>query len=1182
MRYIYFILLFLSSVLSVQCIFARQDIRSTVSLNESWKTVANDENGDNYQGFEMPAYNDKNWKTVDVPHNWDTYEGYRRMLHGNRHGYAWYRKTFTITGKKADRHYFLWFEGVGSYATVWLNGKKAGYHAGGRTSFTIDVTGLINDDGKSNLLAVRAGHPANIRDLPWVCGGCSEERGFSEGSQPMGIFRPVHLVVTGPLRIEPFGVHVWNDTTVSDRSAHLFVETEVKNYGAGTRHVTIVNKLQTPEGKVVAEVRTARKIKAGESVTVRHETPAIINPQLWSPENPYLYTMVSEIVENGKATDRTTTPYGIRWISWPAGRSGSDKRFYVNGKPVFINGIAEYEHLIGQSHAFSAEQVRSRVMQVKQAGFNAFRDAHQPHNLRYQQYWDSLGILWWPQMAAHIWFDSPEFRQNFKALLTDWVKERRNSPSVILWGLENESTLPEDFARECTELIRKLDPTASSQRKITTCNGGKGTDWDVPQNWTGTYGGNPETYAEDIQRQVLIGEYGAWRTLDLHTEGPFDQNGALSEDRMTQLMETKVRLAESVKDKTSGHFFWLLSSHDNPGRVQGGEGLRELDRIGPVNYKGLFTPWEEPLDVYYMFRANYAPKEKEPMVYIVSHTWPDRWTVPGKKDSITVYSNCDEVELFNDVNRFSLGRKKRAGTGTHFQWDKADVQYNVLYAVGYVDGKEVARDCIVLRHLPEAPHFSLLYAGAKQITAPAKNYNYLYRVNCGGPEYKDRNGNTWMADRHQTDHLTWGSKSWTDSFKGMPPFFASQRRISDPVKGTYDWPLFQTFRYGRDKLSYEFPVPDGEYLVEVYFSEPWYGTGGGIDCRGWRLFDVAVNGKTFIKDLDIWKETGHGAALKKSFKAKVTGGRLIVSFPRITSGQAVISAIAVASANTKLKPAPASPLLIRDLKVSGATERGWTLQTWLDTGDDLYADGTAAFRSLPSNLYGAEWIRPPYARLGQHSVPAEFTVGDKADVFIGVPQQAQPFPWMTGYEDTKTIAEDNQGHRFRVYRRRFDAGATVRLGTAPGTIPMYTIAALPASSLEPAHDLKPVTAYKSTNAVLSAGIVKETVNEKEAVTFKKSEGGVLEWAIAVGVADTYSLTIKYANPLSQKLTAKLQLLAADGTLMKEEAVEFVTSKPGKWNYFGTTTGSMINAGNYKIKLTALNAAGLTISGLDVQ
>lgn len=157
-------------------------------------------------------------------------------------------------------------------------------------------------------------------------------------------------------------------------------------------------------------------------------------------------------------------------------------------------------------------------------------------------------------------------------------------------GLQNESKLPEDFAKECTELIRSLDPTASSQRLVTTCNGGTGTDWDVPQNWTGTYGGNPDEYAKDLKKQVLVGEYGAWRSIDLHSEGAYKQEGPLSEDRFTALMEKKVRLAESVKDSVAGHFFWLLTSHDNPGRVQGGEGLREIDRIGPVNYKGLLTP----------------------------------------------------------------------------------------------------------------------------------------------------------------------------------------------------------------------------------------------------------------------------------------------------------------------------------------------------------------------------------------------------------------------------------------------------------------------------------------------------------------------------------------------------------------------------------------------------------------
>ncbi len=455
----------------------------------------------------------------------------------------------------------------------------------------------------------------------------------------------------------------------------------------------MVNTLRDKNYKTVQKVEQTQLIKAGATVKTA-QTFTVRKPHLWSPESPYLYQVFTQLMDGKTPIDVEATDYGIRHIRWPINHPENHGQFFLNGKPVFINGIAEYEHEMGGSHAFTTEQIEARVQQMKSAGFNAFRDAHQPHNLAYQQYWDQLGMLWWTQMAAHVWYDTPEFRNNFKTLLTEWVHERRNSPSLVLWGLENESKLPADFARECTELIRSLDPTASSQRLVTTCNGGQGTDWDVPQNWTGTYGGNPQTYAQDIQKQILIGEYGAWRSLDLHTEGNFVANGPLSEDRMTELMETKIRLAESVKDKCSGQFHWLFTSHENPGRVQGGEGVRELDRVGPINYKGLFTPWSEPTDAYYMFRANYAPKTKEPMVYIVSHTWPLRWTTPGKKDNIRIYSNCDEVELFNDIDQTSLGKKTNPGRGSHFQWDGVDINYNILYAVGYINGKAVAHDLV--------------------------------------------------------------------------------------------------------------------------------------------------------------------------------------------------------------------------------------------------------------------------------------------------------------------------------------------------------------------------------------------------------------------------------------------------------------------------------------------------------
>ena len=1164
--YIFIILILLGSTL-----FAQKSIRKQVPLNDGWLSTAEDSSARAFNGFEQPSFSTKKWKPVTVPHNWDGYEGYRRLRHGNRHGYAAYRKSFSIQHNKTGKRFFLFFEGVGSYATVWLNGKQVGYHAGGRTTFTIDVTNIIYVDGRSNLLAVQADHPANIADLPWVCGGCSDERGFSEGSQPMGIFRPVSLVITNETVIAPFGVFAWNDTTINEKQATVNISTTIRYYGNGAVKTTIESRLLNAAGKLVALSTADQQIKKGDSLTVPH-TLWVKDPLLWSPDAPNLYTLVSRIIQNGQLVDEQRTPYGIRKLRWPAVQGGGDRRFFVNDKPVFINGVAEYEHIIGNSHAFSAAQVKARAMQVKATGFNAFRDAHQPHNLRYQQYWDSLGILWWTQLSAHVWYDTPEFRTNFKNLLREWVLERRNSPSVIMYGLQNESKLPEDFARECTVLIRELDPTASTQRLVSTCNGGSGTDWDVPQNWTGTYGGNPNMYGADLIRQNLAGEYGAWRTLDLHTEGGFDQNGVYSEDRMTQLMEMKVRQAEAVKDSVSGHFFWLLTSHDNPGRVQGGEGLRELDRIGPVNYKGLMTPWEEPLDVFYMFRANYVSRLSAPMVYIVSHTWPQRWTTPGIRNGLTVYSNCDEVELLNDVDQLPLGKQKRNGTGTHFAFNNIAVNYNVLTAVGYVNGKRVAKDRIILQNLPQAPHFSELYAGAINLTKPAAGYKYLYRVNCGGGDYIDENNNLWMADRRQTAGAGWGSTSWTDGFNNMPPYFASQRQTNDPIAGTKDWPLFQTFRYGRDKLHFNFPVPDGEYLVELYFAEPWHGRGDGMNCNGWRVFDVAVNDKIVLHDLDLWETAGHAHAVKRSVQVKITGGNLAVSFPHVEAGQAVISAIAIASAVQTLQPSAPSPLIITQAN-SGH------IKTWMNTGNFQYEDAAESFVSLPPALYGAEWIQ-----MKQASRQVSFAITADADVFIAIDEIIKTKPaWLTGFDDIKAFVQNSTGKKYNVYRQRFGKGSRIELGENPAGATMYLVAVNDAASIEPAYDLKAVTNYKAHIALFKGtGIVKSTVNDKDAATFTHAAGDTLEWKFETGVADIYSLTIKYVNPLMSDMKATLRLLAEDGTLLRTEQVLFTPTKTGKWNYLSTSTGSMINAGAYRLQLIPGNAVGLGISGLEVQ
>ena len=557
--------------------------RTVTSLNEGWIARCS-------------AGRDTIATDVTIPHNFDDYYGYRQLRHGNLHGKATYSKVFQAT-KNSDKRYFLQFEGVGTYATVTLNGHKYPEELVGRTVWTLDITDRMKDG--DNHLRVDVDHPAMQTASPWVCGGCSSEWGFSEGSQPFGIFRPVSLIETDAVRIEPFGVHIWNNAQCDS----VFTETEVKNYTEHTQTFELVNKFTLASGKQVFRHAEIVTLRPGGSQTLRH-AERIADAHRWSLDDPYLYNLVTMIKRNEKTTDEVRTPYGIRNISWPVLRKNGDNRFYLNGQPVFINGTCEYEHILGNSHAFTPEQIRSRMKQITNAGFNALREAHQPHHLLYQQLCDQQGILFWSQFSAHIWYDTNKFRRNFKRLLVRWIKERRNSPSIILWGLQNESVLPKKFAEECCDIIRQLDPTCADQRLITTCNGGEGSDWNVIQNWSGTYGGSAENYDNELKQpeQLLNGEYGAWRTIDLHGDAKY------SEESFTRLLETKARLAESAKDSVCGHFQWIFNSHDNPGRVQPDGAYRRIDKIGPINYKGIVTAWEEPTPAYYMYRQRYVPQ----------------------------------------------------------------------------------------------------------------------------------------------------------------------------------------------------------------------------------------------------------------------------------------------------------------------------------------------------------------------------------------------------------------------------------------------------------------------------------------------------------------------------------------------------------------------------------------------
>ncbi|MCH5598769.1 malectin domain-containing carbohydrate-binding protein [Niabella ginsengisoli] len=379
--------------------------------------------------------------------------------------------------------------------------------------------------------------------------------------------------------------------------------------------------------------------------------------------------------------------------------------------------------------------------------------------------------------------------------------------------------------------------------------------------------------------------------------------------------------------------------------------------------------------------------------------------------------------------------------------------------------------------------------------------------------------------------------------------------------------MFQTFRYGLDKLYYQFPAPNGIYNVELYFTEPWLGIGGSMDATGMRLFDVAINDKIVLKDLDIWKEAGSNAALKKTFQVKVNDGMLRISFPNTKVGQAIIAAIAVASRNGNVQKAP-SFQMIKDLNCTGCS-----INSWLDEGDELFKNAEIQINKLPSSLFGSDWLFAERKNLDD----IHFVLTDTADVYLAIESGLKISKEYERLNDS-VITDEDSGRKYDLHRKRFIKGERATINYKG----VGLIAIQQATNMQPAYDLKPTTSYKSDVAIFNKSVEKKIISNNERTVIKNDDNAEIVWPIETGVADVYSITVKYNSPLEKDIDAMLQLFDVSNKKLVEEPVQFKFTKTGKWNYVNINTGSMINAGSYKVKLVTKNAEGLIISNIDVQ
>lgn len=630
-------------------------------------------------------FDDTGWRLLDVPHDWSIEGAYHETANGTdwQSGYlpggiGWYRKSFDYDKQWDGKEISILFDGVYMNSSVWINGRLLGKRPNGHIGFEYNLTPYLKN-GKNNI-AVQVDHskPLSAR---WYTGS--------------GIYRHVWLKVNNRIHIPTWGVH-FTTSDVTNVKAKAEITTTIKNTYRATNEVILESVLKAKDGKIVSSTNSVVSIERNKDIEVTQSFD-ITNPELWSPDSPYLYTLESNIKQGNKTLHSQSMQVGIRKAEY------SVKGFFLNGKPIKIKGVCDHNTAGALGAAIPDQSLERKLRILKAMGCNAVRTAHNPFSPEFYSICDSLGLIvmdeifdGWEKPKAEDDYGN-YFKEWWKKDLTDFIMRDRNHPCILFWSIGNEvSKATPETQEKLVSLIHKLDPTRPVTQGGTDPTRGMSVDYDKNFRFLDLIGfnGNGEEVGEfekfeknnphlfgigtevphTYQTRGVYRTITAWRRRDF--PAPWEQKSQIKWDDfkhrvfpIEDLTEEEVFPEEAVNKyyqssydnasvrisarhswKRSSSFSWLFGefrwgSFDYLGEA---EWPQRCGNFGIIDICGF------PKDHYYLYQSMWCD---EPMVHILPH-----WTHTGKEGveiPIVVYTNCNSVELFH--NGKSLGEKEYKG-----------------------------------------------------------------------------------------------------------------------------------------------------------------------------------------------------------------------------------------------------------------------------------------------------------------------------------------------------------------------------------------------------------------------------------------------------------------------------------------------------------------------------------------
>lgn len=601
-----------------------------------------------------------NYKPVSIPHDWaingpfdkkwdlqfvaieQNGETEKTEKSGRSGALPWIGRGFyktTIDLKKLPKTAVLEFDGAMADPHVYINGKLAGHWAYGYNAFRVDAAPYLKK-GKNEISVSLNNREESSR---WYPGG--------------GLYRPVQLVTNADAAtINPWGCY-FRTESIGNGKAEVSICTNINNVD---KTLSIENQLVDATGKVVAQFKYGDFDAQGNVV----KTLTVDNAQLWSPETPYLYKLVTRLYRNKKLIDQTQQKVGIRTV-----RVAQYDGFQLNGVSRKIKGVCLHHDLGPLGAAVNKAALIRQIRTMKDMGCDAIRTAHNMPSTWQMEVCDSMGMMVMAE-SFDMWI-YPKCKNGYALNFKDWadkdienlVLNHRNHPSIVMWSIGNE--IPEQWSEEgrniskhLQDLCHKFDPTRpvtqGMDRAEDALKSGFAQVMDVPGfNYrVHKYDNNikqlPKGFLLGSETASTVSSRGVYKFPVEASDSKTYTDGQCSSYDVeycpwSNMPDDDWRMQDD-RDYTIGEFVW--TGYDYLGEPS------PYDEYWPSrsSYFGICDLAGLPKDRYYLYRSHW--RKDDATLHVLPH-----WTFPGREGETTpvyCYTSWPSAELF--VNGKSQGR----------------------------------------------------------------------------------------------------------------------------------------------------------------------------------------------------------------------------------------------------------------------------------------------------------------------------------------------------------------------------------------------------------------------------------------------------------------------------------------------------------------------------------------------